>query len=98
MHDAALVSPSPVAMHPKDLQYLNLALNNVSKIQNLQKCEALEKLDLTVNFVSKVSGCKGPPMQSHQDRSRGALSRRGSSIEATTRYLVSHDSSDCGSH
>ena len=28
---------------------MNLALNNISKIQNLQKCEALEKLDMTVS-------------------------------------------------
>ena len=39
---------------PQELQYLNLALNNISKIHNLQKCEALEKLDLTVNFVPKA--------------------------------------------
>ena len=35
----------------KDLEYLNLALNNVSKIEGLSNCEFLKKLDLTLNFV-----------------------------------------------
>ena len=29
-------------------------MNNVTKIQNLQRCESLKKLDLTINFVSKA--------------------------------------------
>lgn len=37
--------------HMKDLQYLNLALNNITKIEGLQNCEFLHKLDFTVNFV-----------------------------------------------
>ena len=37
----------------KELEYLNLALNNITKIQNLQRCESLTKLDLTVNFIDK---------------------------------------------
>jgi protein TilB len=52
--------------HLKDLEYLNLALNNIAKIEGLQyvpspssslslsshrNCEFLKKLDLTVNFV-----------------------------------------------
>lgn len=37
--------------HLKDLQYLNLALNNISKIENLSRCEFLNKLDLTINFI-----------------------------------------------
>jgi len=37
--------------HLKDLEYLNMALNNVSKIEGLSNCEFLNKLDLTVNFV-----------------------------------------------
>jgi protein TilB len=36
----------------KDLRYLNLALNNIVCIENLEGCEKLERLDLTVNFVS----------------------------------------------
>lgn len=36
------------------LAYLNLAINNVTKIENLQKCESLERLDLTINFVPKA--------------------------------------------
>ena len=35
----------------KELEYLNLALNNVSKIENIEGCESLRKLDMTVNFV-----------------------------------------------
>ena len=37
--------------HLKDLEYLNLALNNISAVEGLQNCEFLYKLDLTVNFV-----------------------------------------------
>jgi protein TilB len=37
--------------HLKDLEYINLALNNISKIEGLQNCEFLKKLDLTVNFI-----------------------------------------------
>lgn len=37
--------------HMKDLVYLNLALNNISKIEGLHNCEFIRKLDLTVNFV-----------------------------------------------
>ncbi|CAM9674449.1 unnamed protein product [Scytosiphon promiscuus] len=37
--------------HMKELQYLNLALNNISKVEGLKSCEFLNKLDLTVNFV-----------------------------------------------
>ena len=33
---------------------MNVALNNITKIQNLQQCEALQKLDLTVNFIDKA--------------------------------------------
>lgn len=35
----------------KELEYLNLALNNISKIEGVDHCESLKKLDLTVNFV-----------------------------------------------
>lgn len=38
----------------QELEYLNLAVNNITRIQNLQKCESLKKLDLTVNFVDKA--------------------------------------------
>eukprot|EP00045_Choanoeca_perplexa_P004122 m.35613 g.35613 ORF g.35613 m.35613 type:complete len:432 (+) comp12406_c0_seq2:186-1481(+) len=39
----------------KNLRYLNLALNNIVRIGGLTGCEALEKLDLTVNFIVDVS-------------------------------------------
>ncbi len=35
----------------REMVYLNLALNNITKIENLASCECLQKLDLTVNFV-----------------------------------------------
>jgi protein TilB len=34
-----------------ELEYLNLALNNIHMIENLESCENLKKLDLTVNFI-----------------------------------------------
>lgn len=39
----------------KKLEYLNLALNNVERIENLEGCESLKKLDLTVNFVGELT-------------------------------------------
>ncbi len=35
----------------KNLEYFNLALNNLKLIENLESCEKLKKLDLTVNFI-----------------------------------------------
>lgn len=35
----------------KELEYLNLALNNIELIENIENCESLEKLDLTCNFI-----------------------------------------------
>ena len=35
----------------KELEYLNLAINNISKIEGLDNCEFLHKLDLTLNFI-----------------------------------------------
>lgn len=35
----------------KELEYLNLAINNIVVIENLNKCESLKKLDLTLNFI-----------------------------------------------
>lgn len=37
--------------HLKDLEYLNVALNNIAMVEGLEGCEFLRKLDLTVNFV-----------------------------------------------
>jgi protein TilB len=37
-----------------ELEYLNLALNNVSVIEGLEGCEKLNKLDLTCNFVIDI--------------------------------------------
>ncbi|KAL8434117.1 hypothetical protein Efla_000468 [Eimeria flavescens] len=35
----------------KRLEYLNVALNNIVLIENVDRCESLKKLDLTVNFI-----------------------------------------------
>ena len=35
----------------KELEYLNLALNNIEIIEGIDGCENLNKLDLTVNFI-----------------------------------------------
>lgn len=37
--------------HLKQLEYLNMAMNNVTKIEGLGSCEFLNKLDLTLNFI-----------------------------------------------
>ena len=36
----------------RSLEYLNLALNNLTHVHGLQGCEFLNKLDLTLNFIS----------------------------------------------
>lgn len=36
------------------MQYLNLAINNIEKVENLEGCESLEKLDLTLNFIGDI--------------------------------------------
>ena len=46
-----LISKMDNLLHLKELGYLNLALNNITKIEGLQNCEFLHKLDLTVNFI-----------------------------------------------
>lgn len=35
----------------KELEYINLAVNNVGLIENIKGCESLQKLDMTLNFV-----------------------------------------------
>ncbi len=35
----------------RELNYLNLALNNIEKVEGLANCDSLEKLDLTCNFI-----------------------------------------------
>ena len=35
----------------QELRHLNVAVNNLTKVQNLQGCESLAKLDLSVNFI-----------------------------------------------
>lgn len=39
----------------KKLEYLNLALNCIEKIENLDRCESLNKLDLTMNFIGELT-------------------------------------------
>jgi len=35
----------------KDMQYLNMGLNNIQVIEGLDGCESLIKLDMTCNFI-----------------------------------------------
>ena len=35
----------------KELEYLNLALNNIKLIEGIEGCESLAKLDMTCNFI-----------------------------------------------
>ena len=35
----------------KELEYINLAVNNVGLIEGIKGCECLQKLDMTLNFV-----------------------------------------------
>lgn len=35
----------------KELEYLNLALNNIEAVEGLEGSESLNKLDLTCNFI-----------------------------------------------
>ena len=37
------------------LEYLNLAMNNIERIENTEPLEKLEKLDLTLNFVGEIT-------------------------------------------
>jgi len=46
-----IISKMENLYHLKDLQYLNLALNNIQRIEGLQSCEFLSKLDMSVNFI-----------------------------------------------
>ncbi len=49
-----LISKIENLHHLKDLRYLNMAVNNVTWIENLEQNEMLEKLDLTVNCVEDL--------------------------------------------
>ena len=35
----------------QELEYLNLAVNNITCIENLHRCESLRRLDMTMNFI-----------------------------------------------
>ena len=35
----------------KELEYLNLAVNSVKTIEGIRRCESLNKLDMTLNFI-----------------------------------------------
>ena len=40
---------------PQEMRNLNIALNNITRIENLQRCESLERLDLTANFIATAN-------------------------------------------
>ena len=54
--------PPAVPTHPstclfcnqQELEQLNLAVNNIQRVQNLQRCESLRRLDLSVNFIDRA--------------------------------------------
>lgn len=61
----------------QELEQLNLALNNIRRVQNLQRCESLQRLDLTANFVDKagllsLSRCTGGSIGRRQQLMDGA--------------------------
>ena len=37
------------------LEYLNVSMNAIERIEGLENCESLRKLDLTLNFVGEIS-------------------------------------------
>ncbi len=37
------------------LEYLNLAMNNIERVEGTERLENLEKLDLTLNFIGEVT-------------------------------------------
>lgn len=39
----------------KKLEYLNLAINNIERVEGLEKLESLQKLDLTLNFIGELT-------------------------------------------
>eukprot|EP01029_Cantina_marsupialis_P025275 TRINITY_DN6670_c0_g1_i1.p1 TRINITY_DN6670_c0_g1~~TRINITY_DN6670_c0_g1_i1.p1 ORF type:complete len:455 (+),score=118.62 TRINITY_DN6670_c0_g1_i1:79-1443(+) len=47
-----IISKMENLYHMKDLRYINLALNNVTKIEGIKSCEFLNKLDMTANFIN----------------------------------------------
>ena len=49
----------------KKVEYINLALNNIERIENLEGCEFLKKLDLTVNFVGELSSVENLVNNNH---------------------------------
>jgi protein TilB len=49
----------------KKLQYLNLAINNIEKVENLEGCESLEKLDLTLNFIGELTSIESLKLNIH---------------------------------
>ena len=66
-----------------------MAVNNIAKVQNLQRCESLRRLDLTVNFVDKAgaqrrrAGGPGPPGARRRARNaRPPCLRSGRACEA----------------
>ncbi len=52
----------------KNLEYLNLALNLVERIENLEGCESLRKLDFTLNFIADLTSVKTIRTLSHLEQ------------------------------
>lgn len=52
----------------KNLEYLNLALNLVERVENLEGCESLRKLDFTLNFIGDLTSVKTMRSLSHLEQ------------------------------
>jgi len=58
MFQGNLISKLENLYRLKELNYLNMAMNCVEIIDDINSCESLEKLDLTLNFVRVISNFK----------------------------------------
>lgn len=59
----------------KALEYINLALNNVTVVEGLRGCEMLNKLDLTVNFVCDLLSVESLAANTHLRELCAAMGR-----------------------
>ena len=50
-----VLDSAAISVDMQELQYLNLAINNITRIENLHRCESLAKLDLTMNFIDRTT-------------------------------------------
>jgi protein TilB len=53
---SALSAPRTLCLTTRiqELEYLNLSLNNIRRVEGLERCESLRRLDLTLNFIQSA--------------------------------------------